>query len=136
MAKSLAAKNTSVYTYTNNNPLRYRSGDCVIRAISLAFDMDWYEVYDDLYRLGREMADMPNVNTVYSTYIRKKGGEQISAYRELEGGRKRLTARDLAKRNGTFIISTAKHLAVVKDKKLLDTWDSSDRSAYKVWEIA
>lgn len=136
MAKSLTAKNTSVYTYTNNNPLRYRSGDCVVRAISLAFNKDWYEVYDDLYRLGREMADMPNVNRVYEAYIEKLGGKKISAYRELEGGRKRLTARDLVKQDGTFIISTAKHLAAVKDKKLLDTWDSSDRSAYKVWRIA
>lgn len=136
MARSLSANNTAVYIYTNPNPLRYRSGDCVIRAISLAFDKDWYEVYDDLYQLGREMADMPNVNRVYETYITRLGGKKISAYLELEGGRKRLTARDLTKRSGTFIISTAKHLAVVKNKKLLDTWDSSDRSAYKVWEIA
>jgi len=136
MARSLKANDTEVYTFTNNNPLQYRSGDCVIRAISLAFNKDWYEVYDDLYRLGREMADMPNVNRVYETYITKLGGKKISAYRELEGGRKRITARDLTKRNGTFIISTAKHLAVVKNKKLLDTWDSSDRSAYKIWEIA
>lgn len=131
----LSAKDTEFYTYTNPNPLRYKAGDCVIRAISLAFNKDWYEVYDDLYRLGREMADMPNVNRVYEAYIEKLGGKKISAYRELEGGRKRLTARDLAKKNGTFILSTANHLATVKNKKLLDTWDSSDRSAYKIWRI-
>lgn len=131
----LSAKDTEFYTYTNPNPLRYKAGDCVIRAIAIAFDKNWYDVYDELTALGREMADLPNVSQVYSTYIEQHGGIKISPFKELEGGRKRLTAKDLAKTKGTFIISTAHHLATVRGHRLRDTWDSSDKSAYKVWRI-
>lgn len=128
-------QNTASFTYTQVNPLHRNSGDCVIRAIAIAFNKDWYEVYDELISLGREMADMPNIPKVYSEYIERLGGIKISAFKELEGGRKRLTAKDLAKTKNTFIISTAHHLATVKDGSLRDTWDSSDRSAYKIWRI-
>lgn len=128
-------KNTDFFTYTQINPLHRNAGDCVVRAIAIAFGKSWYDVYDELTALGREMADLPNVSQVYSAYIEQHGGIKISPFKELEGGRKRLTAKDLAKTKGTFIISTAHHLATVRGHRLMDTWDSSDKSAYKVWRI-
>jgi len=37
--------------------------------------------------------------------------------------------------DGTFIVKMAKHLACIKNGKLLDTWDSSDKTIYTAWRI-
>lgn len=132
----MKSKNNDHFIYSNPNPLQKKAGDCVIRAISLAFDKDWYEVYDELTALGRKLGDLPNVSEVYSPYIEQLGGIKISPFVQLEGGRKRLTGLDLTKRDGTYIIRTAHHLAVVMNHNVWDTWDSSSKAAYKIWRVA
>jgi len=49
---------------TNPNPKRKEVPDCVVRAIAIATGRDWYEVYDDLYAVGRDECNMPSVNSV------------------------------------------------------------------------
>ena len=37
---------------------------------------------------------------------------------------------------GTYIVKMAKHIACIKDGKLLDTWDSSEKTIYTAWKIS
>lgn len=131
----MITKNNDHFTYTNLNPVKKKAGDCVIRSIAIAFDKDWYEIYDELSNLGRSLGDLPNVKTIYESYIESHGGKKLPAFRQLEGGRKRWTGFDLTQLNGTYLIQTAHHLTVVKNNKVRDTWDSSSKSAYTVWRI-
>lgn len=52
-------------------------------------------------------------------------------------GRPRVKAEEFVLLFGkeTFIVKMAKHIACIKDGKLLDTWDSSYRSIYIAWTI-
>ncbi len=39
----------------NANPKNKKVDDCVVRALSKAIGKGWYEVYDELYNIGRKI---------------------------------------------------------------------------------
>lgn len=57
----------------NNNPLQLDTGDCVIRALALALDYNWYMVHDELSFLSRKMSDVSVSNRVWKQYLFEKG---------------------------------------------------------------
>lgn len=120
-----------VYEYTNPHPKGIKTlSDCVYRAISIATGKTWLEVYDELTALGRDLLSPANDPKTYKDYL-DKIADPLPA---MVNG-KRLTGKDLAKEEGTYVIQTAHHLSTVKDGKVRDTWDSSNKSAYRVWRI-
>lgn len=130
MAKSRA---TSTFVYTNPHPKGVKShGDCVYRAISIATGKDWLTIYDELTALGRELLAPPNDKLTYTTYI-----DRIADREDVKVDGKRLTGKTLANRKDSkvYIIRTANHLATIRNNKLRDTWDSSDKAAYIVWRL-
>ena len=129
----MKVKKTSTFEYTNTHPNEIKTlGDCVFRAISIATGKTWFEVYDDLCKLGRELIAPPNDMETVKTYMDSRADRV-----EVMVNRKRLTGADLAKRKDgkTYVIRTAGHLATVKDGKVRDTWDSGHKSGYIIWEL-
>jgi hypothetical protein len=114
---------------TNTNPTKKKKGDCVIRALSIALEKEWLEVYDELCKIGRKVYDMPSCKEVYETYL----NEFESITPKVIKGKKRLTANDFKK--GTYILSQANHLVAIKEGVLCDLWDSRKRCVYKYWII-
>ena len=109
---------------TNNpNPLHKRTGDCVIRAISIAEDKDWDEVFLELMMKSYIMKEMPTQNNVWGSYLKDIG---YSRYIVPDTCPDCYTIYDFVKDNpeGTFIIATGTHATVVRDGQLIDTWDS------------
>lgn len=53
-------------------------GDCVVRAICKALDVDWLHAYDKLCVIGRENQSMPNAKTAYE--YNDEGKKASSAY--------------------------------------------------------
>ncbi len=130
MAKAV---NTPTFAYTNTHPSGIRSlGDCVFRSISITTGKSWLDVYDELTALGRDLLAPPNDKVTYQIYL-DRFADRIDV---IKGG-KRLTGKDLAKRKDgkTYVVRTAHHLATVQDGKVRDTWDSSDKSAYIIWQL-
>ena len=62
-----------MFIYTNPNPIDKKVGDCVIRAIAIATETTWERAYMDLCMEGLEMADLPNSNAVWASYLKKLG---------------------------------------------------------------
>lgn len=58
---------------SNPNPKGKQAPDCVIRAISIALGMSWYEVYDDLCAVGRIDCNMPSADAVWGHYLQMRG---------------------------------------------------------------
>lgn len=108
---------------TNPNPSGKKTGDCVVRALALAEDKRWLDVYDALCKLGRELHEMPNNKKTYETYLLKRGWRKQRMPKHPTG--KRYQLRELAneKNNQIFVACVVKHLATVKNGELLDTWD-------------
>ena len=59
----------STWIEINPNHGKRRVGDCVIRAIAIATDRPWLEVYDDLYLTGRAVYDMMSSNETWGAYL-------------------------------------------------------------------
>ena len=61
------------YIPVNPNPNNRNTGDCVIRAISIAEDRDWDDVYLDLFAEGFFEKEMAETNWLWGGYLRKLG---------------------------------------------------------------
>lgn len=126
-------KGTQYFAYTNPHPKGIKShGDCVYRAIALATGKDWLTVYDELYKLGRELLAPPNDDLTYKTYL-----DRIADRIEVKTVGGRLKGKGVARLDSskTYVVRMAGHLVCVKGGKLRDTWNCGDKSAYIVWQL-
>ena len=62
-----------MWQYFNNNPCGRSVGDCAVRAISVALDLDWEQAYSVLAGNGFQMCDMPNADSVSGATLRQHG---------------------------------------------------------------
>ena len=109
----------------NPNPKAARVGDCVIRAISIATDKKWEEVYAGLAVTGFSLCDMPSSNAVWARYLEDNGFEKHIVNNKCP---ECYTVKDFCidHPTGAFIIGTGTHAVAVKDGNYIDTWDSGD----------
>ena len=121
----------------NNNPKQNKTNDCVIRAIAFALNKPWEDIYRDLAELGCKKALMPNDSKTWQAYLKQLG--YIKEKMPKKWNNKRYTLEEfideIAHNNMTYIISIAKHLTVVKDKKLYDSKNCSHKCVGNYWII-
>ena len=122
------------YEYNNPHPKGLKTGDCVVRAMSIAFDKDYLEIRRELNRSKRELG----FNSYKETkFIYKHLEDYPRLIFKAEKGKERIKTESFISKypNGTYIVKMAKHVACIKDGKLLDTWDSSSKAIYTAWRI-
>ena len=121
----------------NNNPKKKKAGDCVVRAVALALDKSWVRVYNELAELGLVECRMINEPALYEKYLSNLGIKKQKMPRRDDNTRYtvREFANELAHPDTTYLISVAKHLTVVKNRDLYDTWDCSYKSVGNYWII-
>jgi len=106
---------------SNPHPTGKKIGDCVIRAIAIAENKKWNDVYKELCDIGFEIKDLPNTKPVYEKYLERNGWKKMPMPKD-NGRRIKLSFwADI--QDGLFIASVVKHLTVVEDHTLLDTWN-------------
>ena len=123
-----------MWVKTNVNPCRKEVGDCVIRAIAVATGRTWYEVYDGLYLLGRDEADMMNSDEIWGLYLYNLGFEPFLLP---EACPRCTTVNEFTKRfpHGTYIIGTGSHAICVIDGDYYDSWDSGNTAPTFFWRV-
>lgn len=119
---------------TNPNPLGKEAPDCVIRALCIALDCSWYQIYDDLCRLGREECSMPSADAVWGKYLYLKGFTPFQLHRSCPDC---ITIGEFAERfpEGIYIIGTGSHAVAIMDGRYYDSWDSGNEIASFFWQI-
>ena len=112
------------YKYFNPNPLSRSVGDCSVRAISKALDMDWEMAYITLMVNGYAMCDMPSSDAVWGAVLRQNGFYRKAVPDTCPDC---YTAEDFLRDNpkGTFVLAFGGHVATAVDGDLYDSWDSS-----------
>lgn len=121
-----------MYIEWNNNPVGRRVGDCSVRAIAKALDIDWEKAYAMIASNGFAMGDMPSSNSVWGAVLRQNGFKKQAIPNSCPDC---YTFADFARDNprGTFVLGTGSHVATVVDGNLYDSWNSSDEIPVFVW---
>ena len=121
------------YVYYNPNPNGKNVGDCVIRAISKATNMDWESVYTGICVTGYSMCDMPSANCVWGAYLRDNWFVRDVVPNECP---ECYSVADFAREHpqGTYILALTGHVVCVKDGDWYDSWDSGDKIPMYYWE--
>jgi len=129
----MASRNYKYYQ-PNKKDLKDNYGDCVIRSLTKALDMEWLQIFEELLPYARELQCMPNGKPCYEKYLKDKG----FIYNGISNakGTKRPTVDRFAKdhKTGTYVLRVAHHLVTVVDGFYYDTWDSGEKSLYGYWE--
>lgn len=116
----------------NKNPVGRRVGDCAVRAVSIALDVDWETAYVMMAVNGFSMGDMPNSNSVWGAVLRQHGFYRESIPSTCPDC---YTAEDFAHDHphGIFVLGFGDHVATVVDGDIYDAWDSSKEIPQYVW---
>ena len=129
-----------------------KAGDCVVRSIAIVTGMSYQKVYQDLYnanenfrissktKLARSLKqknDSPRTGThrvVLKKYLEKLGWKWTPTMFVGQGCKVHLKKEELP--SGILIVSCSKHITVVKNGVLHDTYDCSrngTRCVYGYW---
>lgn len=116
----------------NNNPAGRRVGDCAVRAISVALNVDWEDAYEMVTRAGYWMCDMPSSDSVWGSVLRGAGFTRHAIENTCPDC---YTAGEFCKDNphGVFVLGFGGHVATVVDGNLYDSWDSSREIPVYYW---
>lgn len=117
---------------TNPNPMARRVGDCSVRAVALALDIDWETAYAMICANGFAMGDMPSSDAVWGSVLRQNGFKREVIPNTCPDC---YTAEDFCKDHphGVYVLGFGGHVATVIEGNLLDTWDSSNEVPIYVW---
>lgn len=121
-----------MYIHANPNPIGRYVDDCVVRAICIATNRTWDDVYIQLCLQGYIMKNMPSVNKVWGAYLSSIGFVNEPIYVDCLDC---YTIKDFCKDNqsGIYILATGSHVVCSIDGNYYDTWDSGDESPMSVW---
>ena len=105
----------------DGNPCGKTTGDCVIRAISIAENTTWHKVYLALCVEGYAECTFGDDNKTWDKYLTNLG------YHKYSIPNSSATLADFAKKHkdGTFIVGTGTHAVAVVNGDVIDSWDSS-----------
>lgn len=118
----------------NPNPAKKQVPDCVIRAMSIAFDQPWLRVYDELCATGRKEFNMPSADAVWGRMLKENGcvpfllPEQCPACTTVEKFSHMYP-------RGIYIIGTGSHAVSVIDGNYYDSWNSGQEIPSFFWRI-
>lgn len=121
------------YKYYNPNPARRTVDDCVVRAISILFNLTWQEAYDDVCDQGFKMFNMPSANEVWGQYLRDRGFARVSVPNTCPDC---YTISMFCKdhRRGRYAVATGSHVVAVIDGTYYDTNNSGDEVVAYFWK--
>lgn len=120
------------YIQYNPNPVLRTVGDCSVRAIAKALDLDWETAYIKTSTNGFLMGDMPSSDSVWGAVLRENGFYRYVVPNNCPDC---YTAGDFCKDHpkGTFVLGFGGHVATVVDGDLYDSWDSSNEVPQFYW---
>lgn len=116
----------------NPNPSGRNVGDCSVRAVSVALNVDWETAYAMIAKAGFLMNDVISSNSVWGSVLRQNG-----FYRHIlpNSCPDCYSLEDFAKDHpqGVYVVGMGNHVATVKDGEIWDSWDSSNEIPIYYW---
>ena len=141
-------ENTAYFKYYNANPKDKKTGDCVIRALSLAMNKSWDEVLTDLYGYAMKYKQMLNDDTLYKKYLKDNGWIMLKQPRKwdntkytgiefcselLEDYCFNYDEYEVSKYKNIIAHIGGHHIVAIIDGRIHDTWNSSNGCIGRIW---
>lgn len=116
----------------NDNPIGRETGDCVLRALSVATGYGWDATYWGLCLYGHKHADWGNHSSAWWDYLHEEGWKRRFLPNECPVC---YTVRDFCREypRGRYILGTFGHAVAVIDGDYIDTWDSGGERPIFYW---
>lgn len=123
----------------NANTRNKNVGDCVKRALSYAYGVDYDEISRQLNRMkGETSSDVFNDNRVWRNFVNKNGGSMVP-----DKDYKGITEAEFCEQypQGVYICLTGKevgrssHLVCIFNGDIIDSWNSSNYVVIEAWKI-
>lgn len=116
----------------NPNPVNRIVGDCAVRAVAKALDVDWETAHVMLDFNAYMMGDISNSNAVIGSVLRQNG-----FYRAVipDSCPDCYTVEDFSRDHpdGVYVLGTGTHVVTVDSGDIYDTWDSSGEVPIYYW---
>ena len=124
-----------MWIYANPNPEQKDVPDCVIRAISIALNKPWEEVFIELSTMAYFCHSIISHNYVWGKYLYWLGFIPFMIPKVCP---ECITIKIFSEifDKGTYVIGTGSHAVAVIDGNYYDTWDSGDEQPSFFWKIA
>ena len=119
-----------MFIYHNENPNHEIIGDCVVRAIACALDMDYNYILQELFKLSNYFNCDMLVNDCYGILLTEK--YKLPMFYG-NGNSVEKIARDF--RDKTLILRMENHLTVSKGGNIMDIWDCSHEIVDIFWVV-
>lgn len=116
----------------NPNPSGRMVGDCSVRAVSRALDLNWEKAYVLTANSGYYMRDMPSADAVWGAVLRDHG---FHRYVIPDSCPDCYTAENFCQDHphGIYVLGFGGHTATVVDGNIYDSWDSSREIPQYFW---
>lgn len=123
----------NTWVYYNPSPAGRNVGDCAVRAVAKALNVDWETAFAMIANNAFQMSDMPSSNAAWGSVLRQHGFMRSSLPPTCPDC---YDAEDFAKDHphGTYVLGFGNHVATVVDGRLYDSWDSSHEIPQYYWE--
>ena len=121
-----------VWIKYNPNPAGRQVGDCSVRAVSKALDINWEKAYLLTAKEGFDMCDMPSSDAVWGAVLREHG---FNRHTVPDNCPNCYTTSDFCRDHpkGIFVLGFGGHAATVINGDLYDSWDSSREIPQYFW---
>lgn len=118
-----------MFEFYNPNPLKNTTGDCTIRALSKALDLDWDKTYCLLSSYGFALKCMPSTNRVWGAMAYDKGFRRYIPEGEC-------TVAEFAEshRDGVYLLALENHVVCCREGCYFDSWDSGAEEILYYWQ--
>lgn len=117
----------------NANREDNRTSDCTIRAISKLTGQSWDETYMGICTEGLIKADMPDVNRVWGSYLRRNGYKRYALPNTCPDC---YTVEEFCADHpeGKYLLALEGHVVCVESGNFYDTWNSSKEPVVYYWK--
>ena len=121
-----------VWIEYNPNPAGRNVGDCSVRAISKALNIDWETAYALIALNGYLMGDVISSNSVWGAVLRQHGFSRSAIPNTCPDC---YDINDFANDHpkGTYVVGTGNHVVTIKDGAVYDSWDSRKEIPVYYW---
>lgn len=116
----------------NPNPSGRNVGDCAVRAVAKALNLDWETAYVLISMAGYQMNDMPTSNSVWGAVLRKNGFYRHSIPNTCPDCYSVGAFTD-DHPSGVYVVGTGNHVMTVVDGVVYDSWDSRNEIPVYYW---